>query len=283
MANLKQTDKIKLEKIFGMESGHVIDFSNRSFYYFVFDILKIDIQDPKYLRLGESKANRLRNIWSIEPDYNVGMLTKEMLEYWKTKKEVNEIPITESEKNLLKSCITISNSLLGIESNENGNNDELDEDSFLRKEFKNISLDSLNIDKSVVPILNQRIIEIQINIANKSALSAVIMCGSVLEGILLGIATSRMKEFNQSSTSPKNRENGKVLPFHEWSLSNFIDTAHNLGLIGLDVKKFSHSLREFRNYIHPYQQMSSNFSINIDTAKISWQVVQAAISDLHNK
>lgn len=105
------------------------------------------------------------------------------------------------------------------------------------------------------------------------------MCGSVLEGILLGVATSKMREFNQSNSSPKNKEN-KVLPFHEWTLSNFIDVAHNIGLLGLDVKKYSHCLRDFRNYIHPYQQMSSGFNPDIDTAKISWQVLKASITDL---
>jgi len=80
--------------------------------------------------------------------------------------------------------------------------------------------------------------------------------------------------------SPKDKNSGKVLPFRYWTLGNFIDVAHSIGMLGLDVKKFSHSLREFRNYIHPYSQVSSGFSPDIDTAKISWQVLQAAISDL---
>ena len=98
--------------------------------------------------------------------------------------------------------------------------------------------------------------------------------------MLLGVAIKNIKDFNQSTSSPKNKETGKVLLFQEWSLSNLIDVAYSVGFIGLDVKKFSHSLRDFRNYIHPYQQMSSSFTPDIDTAKISWQVLQAAISDL---
>ena len=63
-------------------------------------------------------------------------------------------------------------------------------------------------------------------------------------------------------------------------MSNFIDVSHKLGFLGLDVKKYSHSLRDFRNYIHPYQQMASRFNPDIETAKISWQVLKAAIIDL---
>lgn len=107
-----------------------------------------------------------------------------------------------------------------------------------------------------------------------------ILCGSILEGILLGIALKNMKEFNQSPSSPKDKDSGKVLPFQDWTLSSFIDVAYSIGMLGLDVRKFSHSLRDFRNYIHPYLQVSSGFSPDIDTAKISWQVLQAAISDL---
>jgi hypothetical protein len=39
-------------------------------------------------------------------------------------------------------------------------------------------------------------------------------------------------------------------------------------------------LRGFRNYIHPYQQMSENFSPNEQTVDICWQVFRAAYSQL---
>jgi len=99
----------------------------------------------------------------------------------------------------------------------------------------------------------------------------------------LGIATQFAKEFNQSSISPKDKDTGKVKKLHEWTLSNLIDVAHDIGIIGLDIKKYGHSLRDFRNYIHPYQQMSTGFNPDLHTAKISWQVLKAAINDLYEK
>ncbi len=77
----------------------------------------------------------------------------------------------------------------------------------------------------------------------------------------------------------KNKE-GKIKQFREWTLNNLIDVAHEIGFLGLDVKKHSHSLRDFRNYIHPHQQMISGFTPDKDTAQISWKVLQAAIADL---
>jgi hypothetical protein len=110
-------------------------------------------------------------------------------------------------------------------------------------------------------------------------LGVIFLCGSTLEGILLGIACTRPNDFNKSTVSPKNNA-GKVKQFQEWTLSDFINVARDLSLVGEDVKKFSHALRDFRNYIHPYQQMASDFSPDEHTAKICWQVLLAAITQL---
>jgi hypothetical protein len=59
-----------------------------------------------------------------------------------------------------------------------------------------------------------------------------------------------------------------------------INVAHEAGWLDLDVKKFSHALREFRNLIHPYQQMMERSFPDKDTSEISWLVVQAASNDL---
>ena len=37
MSDLKAIEKLKLEKLFGMESGYVLDFSNRTFQNFILD------------------------------------------------------------------------------------------------------------------------------------------------------------------------------------------------------------------------------------------------------
>ena len=53
-----------------------------------------------------------------------------------------------------------------------------------------------------------------------------------------------------------------------------------LRALKLDVKKFSHELRDFRNYIHPYEQLASKFTPDKHTAEICLQVLKAAIADL---
>lgn len=156
---------------------------------------------------------------------------------------------------------------------------EIKEDDFLNKEFSEISLEKIGLDGIITETLKSRFEEIKKCLSANAPLSVIFLGGSTLEGILLGIALKHPQEFNKSEASPKDK-NGKVKQFPDWSLSNYIDVAYDLGFLLEDVKKFSHSLRDFRNYIHPYAQVSSGFSPDKHTAAICWQVLKAAIYQL---
>ena len=69
----------------------------------------------------------------------------------------------------------------------------------------------------------------------------------------------------------------------DWTLASLIDVAHEVGLLDLDVKKFSHVLRDFRNFIHPYEQLGQRFSPTQQTINISWQVFKAAFDQLSDR
>ncbi|MDO8675235.1 MAG: abortive infection family protein [Candidatus Omnitrophota bacterium] len=84
MSNLSNIEKRKLEKILGMESGYVLNFSNRTFAEFVSDSTGKDIDDVKYSNASCSKANRLRAFWQKEPNHVVAKLLEHMCEYWKS-------------------------------------------------------------------------------------------------------------------------------------------------------------------------------------------------------
>lgn len=95
MSDLTSIEKIKLERLFEMGSGYVLDFSNRTFQEFFFENMGIDIYDEKYDYASGSKANQLWAFWNIESNYLVGKLISEFLDYWKTK-----ISILESFNNV---------------------------------------------------------------------------------------------------------------------------------------------------------------------------------------
>lgn len=156
-----------------------------------------------------------------------------------------------------------------------------DETDFLEKEFDGINFSSLSLDQRTEKVLMTRIDEIEKCLRCKAPLASIFLSGSTLEGILLNLAINKPKEFNQSLCAPKNKE-GKVKKFYNWTLRELIDVAYDVGVLKEDVKKFGHFLRDFRNYIHPYQQMSSDFFPDEYTAKICFQVLKAAIYQINN-
>ena len=107
MSSLSNIEKLKIEKLFGMASGYVLDFSNRTFQEFIFDSLGIDIYSEKYDYASGSKANRLRAFWNAEPDYLVATVLDDLLEYWKTTKTLNLEEISGPEKALFEDCENI--------------------------------------------------------------------------------------------------------------------------------------------------------------------------------
>jgi len=205
--------------------------------------------------------NRLADLDNCISEFNKFLA----FDKWKVIREGAEIQFKKLEK------VEID------EPSQNGQSDT--EDQFLNREFSNVSVGKIGLDGIVSAILEERIKEIERCYSSGSYLSVILIAGSTLEGILLGLAIKYPKQFNIATSSPKDGS-GKARQFHEWTLSAFIDVAYEIRLLEHDIQKFSHALRDFRNYIHPYQQMSSGFSPKQHTAKICLQVLKAAICEI---
>lgn len=277
MASFTTSEKAVLEKLFQMGSGYVLNFSDKTFTAFFKSELNVDIDDAKYnLGPSASKANRLRSFWQVSTDAIAGKSILKLIEHVETHILIGRLQKSDFPDELLKRTRDIALRLSGtVDSTSGGDREE----EFISRQFIAVSVDKIGLQPSITNILNQRLGEIKKCMNSKAALATIFLCGSTLEGILLGLASAKPKEFNQSNASPKDIT-GKVKPLADWTLNDFINVARSLNLIGEDVKKFSHALRDFRNYIHPYEQMASGFEPDEHTARICWQVLQAAITDL---
>ena len=80
ISDLAGSEKRKLERLFGMGTGYVLDFSNRTFTEFVEESTGRNIYDPQYEQ-GSSKANRLRGFWAVESNNLVGKLLGDLIEH----------------------------------------------------------------------------------------------------------------------------------------------------------------------------------------------------------
>jgi len=257
-----------------MGSGYVLNFSDRTMGEFFEDNLGVDIYADIYRYASGSKANCMRGFWREADDDLVGRSIQQLIEYIDNQILLGDLDEEDFPARLVGKGKEIAGQLIGDAEESLPTSTEQE---FVRREFE-ISLHNLGLDTAIPKTLAQRLDEIQKCLSLPAPLAVVFLCGSTLEGIMLGVAAKHPKLFNQSQCAPK--KDGKVLPFQEWTLSSFIDTGKDIGFLGEDVKKHSHTLRDFRNYIHPHEQTSSGFDPHEHTARIGWQVLQAAIYEI---
>jgi hypothetical protein len=268
MSSLTTIDKRHLEELFEMSGGYVLRFESRNrFADAVRDVTGCQIEDRKYATAGTSMAKRLRVFWALEEDELVGPLINAFVSYAET--------FNSPDARKVATCRQIARQLAG----DIQLGDSVTVDQFLSHEYPDVAFDRLALEGSFIPVMEQRWTEAKACLKAEAHLSAVLLLGSMLEGLLLGAAKAAPKEFNQTASAPKD-ETGKVLPFWKWNLATLIETAYEAKLLKLDVKKFSHALRDFRNYIHPYEQKASGFTPDQDTARICLQVFRAAVNQL---
>jgi hypothetical protein len=156
---------------------------------------------------------------------------------------------------------------------------DMREDDFLKQTF-DIKLDALKLEPNVKEVIELRLQETESCVNNNISLASIILIGSILEGVLLSTVSANPQKYNQAQSAPKDKDTGKTKRFPDWTLSNLIDVSFELGLLKQDVKKVSHVVRGFRNYIHPYEQMASRFFPDNHTALICMQVLKAAINQI---
>lgn len=97
---------------------------------------------------------------------------------------------------------------------------------------------------------------------NGAYLAAVIMLGSLLEGVLSDVAKVRT-----------GRDHGD-------NLDTLIKLSVGQGWIDRDVDDYAHTLRQYRNLVHPRRHHYDNYTITSDTFTICWNVAVAALNDL---
>ncbi len=128
-------------------------------------------------------------------------------------------------------------------------------------------------DGAMQSILQRRWAECVTCISHGAPLSATVMIGGLLEGLLLARVN---RENNKapiftSAVAPKDR-NGKTLPLKEWTLQDYIAVAHELKWITVAARDVGVVLRDYRNYIHPQKELSHGILLTTPDAVIFWEI-----------
>ena len=111
MASFTSHDKMVIERLFGMRSGYVLDFTNRTFQELILEVTGIDIYHDKYAVQGDSKANRLRSFWKAGSDYINGVLLHAFLDRLETNCLLDGRTIDATEGKLVEECRKIADRL----------------------------------------------------------------------------------------------------------------------------------------------------------------------------
>lgn len=265
MADLDNVTKQRLETLFEMSGGYVLDFTNASFADFVRTCLGFDPYD----HYPGSKANILRALWSDRSWQEVAKLNRELLEQWRWSLELNgKEPSATQEKiaqDLIRKFAIPKDAQADLE--------------FLARDSGEIDLHALPKELTARDVIQARLDEIQRCLEADAPLAVIFLVGSTLEGLLLELAKAKAPQFTSSSAAPRVRD-GSTKPLDSWTLTELIQVAHALGIIGADVHGHIDQVRGFRNYIHPRQQMREGFRPRRETALIAQQVLRAAVRDL---
>jgi hypothetical protein len=140
---------------------------------------------------------------------------------------------------------------------------------------KSPDFSSLVADLKMRTILGDRWRECVKCVAAGAPLSAVVMMGGMLEGLLL----ARVNQLTDASpvfkaaSAPKDKT-GHPLKLNEWGLKNYLDVAHELSWITRTTKDVGEIVRDYRNYIHPQKQYSHGVNISADDARTLWEIAK---------
>lgn len=95
--------------------------------------------------------------------------------------------------------------------------------------------------------------------AKKAAgyLGVIVGCGAIVEGLLTWVLLKREEEALRSVKAAKDKQ-GNIMPLRKWNLTNLIDVAAACGCIGQIAKEASWALKDFRNFIHPYNLLQQS-------------------------
>lgn len=268
MANLDNTTKDQLETILEMSGGYVLDFNNGSFADFVKTCLGFDPYD-NYVG---SKAVILRAIWRDRSWSEVAKLNHDLLDRWVFIRGKTGREPTPFETQLHQSLI---NKFTVAPRDESITDTDL---AFLERDFGVVDVRDLPKELTSRDVIQARLKEIASCLDAGAPLAVIFLVGSTLEGLLLELATAKPAEFTGSSSAPRDRE-GRVKQLEKWTLAELIQVAHSLRIVGADVHGHVDKVRNFRNYIHPRQQMREGFQPRQETARIAQQVLLAAMRD----
>ncbi len=129
-------------------------------------------------------------------------------------------------------------------------------------------------DPDIRTIVERDYSEIQRAYISNCWKSVIILCGGAIEAILTDLLISNETSAKGSKSAPSKSD---IL---RWDLAELINVAVELELVTSGIEKLSHPIREYRNLIHPGNEIRNNLHFDAEEARISLEVLNIVHRDL---
>ncbi len=140
----------------------------------------------------------------------------------------------------------------------------------------------LTRDVTLAGMLESRRWEVMVCMKHRAFLAAIIIMGTILEGVLLSIVHNNPKEANVSPRAPRD-QHGRIKHFADWSLADLAEVARDRGWIALDENKYVYLLKEYRRLIHPWEQRARNEVPDEETCRECCREFNALLADIQKR
>lgn len=104
--------------------------------------------------------------------------------------------------------------------------------------------------------------------------STIILSGGAIEAILTDLLLANESTARSATAAPSEPD------IRKWKFVHLINVAVELGLINIGLEKFSHSVREYRNLVHPGNEIREHLKVEKEEAKIALEVLNMVHREL---
>jgi hypothetical protein len=104
--------------------------------------------------------------------------------------------------------------------------------------------------------------------------SVIILSGGIIEAILTDLLVNNIVKTLAAKSAPKEKDVNK------WEFSKLIDVSVELKYVSDGMQKLSHPIREYRNLVHPSNEIRNKLIFSAEEAKIAVEILHILHRDL---
>lgn len=129
-------------------------------------------------------------------------------------------------------------------------------------------------DANLRAIIERDFTDIQKSYISGCWKSVIILCGGAIEAILTDLLLSHENSAKACKLAPTKSD------IMSWDLSDLINVSVALNLVSQGVEKLSNPIREYRNLVHPGNEVRKKIKFGSEEAKIAIEVLKIVHRDL---